>query len=46
MEYTKEIAQAFELVKEVVSVDGKTTAKEKQSIIFDLCWVENNLKGE
>ena len=46
MEYTKEIEQAFELVKNAVIADARLTGKETQSIIFDLCWIENNLKGE
>lgn len=46
MEYTEEIAQAFELVKKVVKANERLSDNEKRSIGFDLIMVENDLKGE
>ena len=46
MEYTEAVAQAFEIVKNAVVADERLTGKETQSMVFDLCWVENKLKGE
>lgn len=46
MEYTEQLAQAFDLVKKAVKADERIQGLNEQSLIFDLCWVENKLKGE
>ena len=40
------ITNSFEIVKKLVIEDDKLSEKESKSIVFDLSFVENNLKNK